>query len=329
MYRLLFLFFLASLVISCNNSSGTPEDALLSQPPYKEITDSIKREPKNDGLYFRRGTLLYSQEQLKLAEKDLRKAWEINPNEEHALRLTTVLKDENMNAAVNFLQEASKKFPNSISLQIGLARGYQMQGKLAEAEAICTKIIQDFPGQLDALTLKSELLQQQGRDNDAITVLERAYVFAPEDVELVHQLAFEYAEAKNPKVLALCDSLIKVDVEQRHAEPYYFKGVYYSNINNPGEAIKQFDLAIRHNYQYMNAYTNKGIVYYDRKQFKEALQVFQLEAKVFPDEADPYYWLGKTQEAMGLKDEARLNYQRAYGLDKTDTASKAAADRLK
>ena len=34
------------------------------------------------------------------------------------------------------------------------------------------------------------------------------------------------------------------------------------------------------------------------------------------DEADPYYWIGKTYEAMGKKEDARNNYQSALNLDK-------------
>jgi hypothetical protein len=39
--------------------------------------------------------------------------------------------------------------------------------------------------------------------------------------------------------------------------------------------------------------------------------------------------MGKCQEALGQKDEAKLNYQRAYELDKTFTDAKEAADNLK
>jgi hypothetical protein len=37
----------------------------------------------------------------------------------------------------------------------------------------------------------------------------------------------------------------------------------------------------------------------------------------------------KIKQSLGNKDEARLNYQRAYGLDKTLTEAKDSADRLK
>jgi TolA-binding protein len=53
-----------------------------------------------------------------------------------------------------------------------------------------------------------------------------------------------------------------------------------------------------------------------------------LAAKVSPTYAEAYYWMGKTKEAMGKNTEAKSDYQRAYGLDKTLTEAKQAADRL-
>lgn len=326
------MFFSALIIVfsltACTNKTGSGE-ARLSNPPYNKLTDSIQAEPKNAALYFKRGTLLYSNEEIALAEKDLRKSWQLQPDEEYALGVSTLLKQKNQDEAIRFLEEALKKLPNSLFIQLQLAQGYRSKGQLKRSLELCNQIISRYPNNIDAYLLKAEILKSQNKNAEAIATLEKAYQLAPGDVELVHTLAFDYAEAKDPKALSVSDSLIKADTEKSHAEPYYFKGVYYSNTGNYPEAIKQFDKAIQTNYTFINAYINKGIIYYDQKKYKEALTVFTLAAKVFPNEADPYYWLGKTQEAMESKDEARLNYQRAYGLDKTFTEAKEAANRLK
>jgi tetratricopeptide (TPR) repeat protein len=322
-------FILASVFLAkCNNSGGT-DDPQLSRQPYDKMTDSIHSTPKDAGLYYRRGTALYKNGEMPLAEKDLRTAWKLDPKEEYALRLTTILKQMNTDKAVSFLQEALKKYPTSLPLNILLARGYQNKNELDKALAICNEITKQYPGQLDALTLKAEILKQQNKSEESLAVLEQAYLYAPQDVDLVHQLAFEYAEAKNPKVLSLSDSLIKVDLEKRHAEPYYFKGLYYENKGEYQKAIQYFDEAIQHDFKFLDAYLDKGQTYYEQKKYAEALKVFQLTNTVFPSEALPYYWVGKTQQALGKNNEAKANYQRAYGLDKTITEAKDSADRLK
>lgn len=313
--------------VACNNNSK--QDDPLSKAPYDRVTDSIHKAPNDAGLYYRRGTLLYRNGEMALAEKDLRTTWQLNASEEHALRLTTVLKQKNSDTAIAFLQQALKKLPQSISLHILLAKGYESKNQPGRALAICNEVIKQFPGQIDALVLKSELLKQQDKNTEALSVLELAYSYAPDDVDLVHQLAFNYAEAKDPKVLSLADSLIKVDVEKRHAEPYYFKGLYFENRGNYKEAIQYFDEAISHDYNFLDAYLDKGQTYYVQKKYEDALKTFQLTTTVFPSEALPYFWMGKTQQALGKKEDARLNYQRAYGLDKTFDEAKDSVNRLK
>ena len=272
--------------------------------------------------------MLYANDQFQLAESDFRKAWELEPKEEYAVSLTALLKKKGPGHALQFLHEALKKLPGNIFLQIGMARAYQQQNKPDSALIICSQVIREQPNAIDAHLLKAEILELQNRPGEALTVLENAYVYAPGDVELVHKLAFNYAELKNPKVLALCDSLIRADTEKRHAEPYYFKGVYYANLENYREAIRQFDEAIRHNFNFLDAYINKGIAFYDQKKYDDAIKTFLLGIKVDPNFPDSFYWLGKTWEAKGNKDEAKLNYIKAYGLDKTMIEAKEAAERL-
>ncbi len=301
---------------------------MLSEPPYRSLTDSIDKFPVVAETYYRRGQLLYSNNQLSLAESDFRKAWSLQKKEEYALSLTSILRQKNQDSALQFLQQALKQLPDNFFLQIGLARGYQQKKLYDSALTVCNTIILKYPNAIDALLLKSEILQSQNKNIEAIATLEKAYTYAPGDPELVHQLAFAYAEEKNPKVILLADSLIRADTEKRHAEPYYFKGVYYSNIANDKEAVKQFDEAISHDFNYLEAYLNKGIVYYDQKKYDEALSVFNLGISVDPSFPDFYYWLGKTYEIKKNLSEAQLNYSKAYGLDKTMVEAKASADRL-
>lgn len=316
-----------SLFVACSNEANQP-DSVLSQQPFQPLTDSIRQFPRNSDLYYRRGVLLYENNQVAFAEQDLRQAWHLQPREDYALSMTTLLREKNTDSAIAFIGEALKKLPNSIALQIGLARGYQNKKQLDKALAICDRILGQYPNQLDALVLKSELLQEQGKDKEALASLETAYAYAPQDASLGYELAYQYAEAGNPKTLPLTDALIKADPTETVARAYYIKGVYYDQTGAREEAIKSYDQAIRTNYNFMDAYRDKGISYYDQKKYAEALKTFQLARTISPATAEFYYWIGKTQQAMGNGAEAKLSYQRAYGLDKTMTEAKEAADKL-
>lgn len=316
-----------SVLFSCSGNEDQ-SDAVLAQPPFQSLTDSIKQFPKNSDLYYRRGVLLYQNSQPAYATSDLRQAWNLQPREEYALSLTTLLREKSADSAVVFIESALQQLPNSIALQVGLARGYQNKNNPEKALAIVDKIISEYPNQLDALVLKSELLQAQGKKEEALTALETAYGYAPFDAALGYELAYQYAEAGNAKALRLTNALIEADQTETVAQAHYIKGIYYDKTGASAEAVKSYDAAIRANYNFMDAYRDKGILYYDQKKYNEALKTFQLALTISPATAEFHYWIGKTQQAIGNKEEARLAYLRAYGLDKSITEAREAADKL-
>jgi tetratricopeptide (TPR) repeat protein len=317
-------------VSSCNNNKETsPFGKILSQPPYTGITDSINKEPQNDELYFRRAVLLNRNNFPEPALADFQKAWALKKEERYALGVSTILIDKKPDSAITFLNQALKELPNSFLLYLSLARSYNAQNKTDDALKICNEILQVNPDQVDVMKMKAELLDKKGNKDESIKVLEKAYHLTPFDIELNYILALQYAESKNSKVVTLCDSLIKKDSLNLHADPYYYKGIYFSNIDDKAKALAMFNQAIQHDYYFLDAYIEKGALLYDQKKYDEALKVFQLVNTISVTFADAYYWIGKCQQALGQKDEARLNYQRAYGLDKTITEAKDSADKLK
>jgi tetratricopeptide (TPR) repeat protein len=313
----------------CNdNTTSSPYDNVLKNPPFDLLSDSIRKNPETDSLYFRRAVLLNKNNYPEPALADFRTAWSLHKDERYAFGISTILLDKNADSAILFLRDAITELPQSILLRINLAHAYDDRGRLDDALNVCNDILRLAPGQVDVLKLKAELLDKKGNPSEALVNYERAYALTPFDIDLNYTLAFRYAQEKNPKVLSLCDSLAKKDSLGKHAEPYYFKGLYYSNTNNSTKAIALFDEAIRHDYTFKNAYIEKGRILLDQGKPLDAYKIFNLVMTISPQFADAYYWMGQCQEAMGQKAEAKLNYQRAFSLDKTFTEAKDAADRL-
>lgn len=317
------------IISSCADNNSGAFDDILSNPPFQPLTDSIKKSPENDDLYFRRAVLLNTNNLPEPALADFKKAWSLNKKEQYAFGISNLLLETRPDSAALFLQDATKELPQSLLLRLSLARAYDAQNKTDEALKVADEILQVNPQQVDVLVLKSDLLHKKNDLSGAISLLERAYELTPFDVELNYNLAYKYAESKNPKVIALTDSLAKMDSLGVHGEPYYYKGIYYSNTGDKAKAISLFDEAIKHDYYFKNAYIEKGRVLFEQKKYEQAYAVFNLVMSISPSFADAYYWMGRCQEATGNIAEAKLNYQRAYGLDKTFTEAKEAADKIK
>lgn len=326
MKNIVLTLMVATMLFSCaDNNEAT---GILAEAPFAPLTDSLQQQPQDAGLYYRRGSLLYQANHKALAQADLQQAWRLQPTEAHALSVVTVLAEKNADSAIRFINTALQTLPNSVALQMALARGYQQKEDSKAAIEVCNNILAQHPNSLDALLLKAELLKDAGNNTEALATLEKAYSYAPFDAPLAYNLAFEYAEAKNSKALALCDSLIRMDASEKHAEPYYIKGVYYQNMGNEAQAIQLYDQAIQHDYNFLDAYMDKGRILYNQKRYAEALKTFNLPVTITPTYADAYYWMGRCQEALNQKAEAKQNYQRAYSLDKSLTEAKEAADKL-
>jgi tetratricopeptide (TPR) repeat protein len=327
---ILALVVLLIVIGACNDHrEASPYEDLLSRPPYANLTDSIHQSPSDADLYYRRGMLLLKNNNNPPALKDLGKAWSLNKKEAFAMAISNMLLETKPDSAISFLQEALKELPGSIPLHMNLVQAYAGEQKFDEALAICNTILNKHPDQPAVYMMKSDLLEQKNDSLGSLKALEQAYQFAPFNEDLCYNLAFKYAQSKSPRALRLCDSLLRYDTAERKGEPYYFKGVYYANINNIPQALSYFDKAIQYDYTFLDAYMEKGKIFYDKKKYDQAANIFQLALRVSATYADAYYWLGKCQEALGQKEEAKMNYQRAYGLDKSLTEAKDAADKLR
>ena len=322
--------FLTFLLSGCNTNddASSPFDEILSQPPYADITDSIHKEPGRDDLYFRRAILLNKNNFPVPALADFRKAWSLAKEESYAVGVSNILLEKKTDSAVVFLKEAIKEIPNSLFLQISLARSYDALGKTDEALAVCNSMLEKEPGQVNALLLKADLLEKKEDITGMISSLEKAYSFIPFNHEISNKLAYQYAENKNSKALRIADSLISKDSLNIHAEPYYVKGMYYSNINDKAKAIQLFDATIKRDHRFLNAYIEKGKILLDQKKTVEALKTFQLANIITPSFPDAWYWIGRSQEILGDKEEAKQNYEKAYELDNTFTEAKEAAEKI-
>ncbi|MBI1343783.1 MAG: tetratricopeptide repeat protein [Terrimonas sp.] len=241
--------------------------------------------------------------------------------------------EDSLNKLINSVRDSIRLYPREPRLRYNLAVVLQDAGRYQEALAALDSMHLSKPDPehpfifYNYLFKKSELQELAGDTIGAI----RSLVMLTQPGELTQaglRLASLYAATKNPETLRICDGMIAHDSLHRSPEPNYFKGVYYDNIREEEKAIQQFDESIRKDYTFIDAYLEKGRILYHQKKYAEALKVYQLALNVSNAFADTYFWIGKCQEALGQKEEAKLNYQRAYGLDKTLTDARDAAEKL-
>lgn len=325
----LFWVFIAVFLVSCNDSDVSPYEEVLESPEFAAITDSIRKEPNRDDLYFRRAIQLNTANHTAPALEDFQKAWSLNKLEPYATGVGNILLEKKPDSAVRFLSQATRELPNSLFLKLTLARAYESLNKIDDALAVSQEMLDMDSTQINALVLRADLFEKKGDTTGMITTLEKAYSLIPSNRLISERLAYNYAETKNPKALSMADRLLRGDSLEQFADPFYIKGLYYANTRSYDKAIEQFDNTIRRDHRYLSAYIEKGKILLDQKKTDAALQTFRLANQITPSYPDAWYWIGQCLELKGQKQEAKLNYEKAYSLDKTFTEAREAAEKIK
>jgi tetratricopeptide (TPR) repeat protein len=316
---------------SCNGGTNEKESAekVLSSPPYTGLTDSIKQFPQNQDLYLQRAVLLSQNNRHELAMTDYKKAWEMKPEQHIALQYVSNLMLVNRpEEAVKLLKESLTKWPGNPDLHRRLSEIYTQVGETKKAIAQYDEWAQQDSLNFEVWYEKGVLLAQLKDTPAAIQALEKSYHVQPINYNGL-ALASLYAATLNPKVITICDDLIRKDTSGIINDVLYLKGSFYSDTKQYDKAMVMFNECISHDWKFADAYIEKGIVLYELKHYDSALKVFTMAATVANINPDAWYWMGRCYEVLGNKDLALVNYQRALAIDRKFTEAREGIRRVK
>ncbi len=179
------------------------------------------------------------------------------------------------------------------------------------------------------LFMKADALERKADTVGAIQFYEKAITAAGSFADAELKLANLYAETANPLALKLSDIMLKqTSFVKMRSDVLMIKGIYYAKIKDTKNALRIYDQVIREDYSYLEAYIEKGLIYYDQGKFAEAYKQFEKSTVVSNAFADGYFWMAKAEEKLGKTKEAIDNYKRSLALDQEITEAKDALKRL-
>jgi len=226
------------------------------------------------------------------------------------------------------LKQQLKQKPDSASLRMQLVNALDSLAMYKEAIAQTDSLIKRDSLNNGLWFTKAQLLESNKDTAEAIKSYERALRIYP-SVEAQLSLANLLAETKNARSLLICRNISQMGLgRETDASCNFIAGVYYARSGNKQQALNLFDKAIANNYTLMEAYMEKGFIYYESKQYANALKVFETAITVNKLYPDAYYWKAKCYETIGNKEEALVNYKRSLGLDKNLKEAAEAVKRL-
>ncbi len=326
------IFILFLCLVGCRSSTNeyTKEfEEIWQQVPYKVYTDSIAQFPKNDALYFARGEQLFTHQQLRASLYDYKQAYILKPSSIYLQAIAINFKQlQQLDSTIVYLNKGMQQFPNDSSFYFQLIDAYRKNHEDSLALGMVQLLIKKDSNNVRYVQQAATLYVALKDTLKAIQLLEKSYSAYTQINNATFQLASLYAETKNKKALQLSDHILATDSTQYKALPYYIKGIYFTNTNKPEQAIDMFDKSIVHDWTFVDAYTDKGVLLFKQKKYMAAQRVFELSLTVSNTYPDAYYWIGRCQEAIGKGLEAAENYRKAIGLDKNFEEARQALTRV-
>ena len=232
-------------------------------------------------------------------------------------------------AKIAELETKLNKEPQADSIREQFVEQLVQSNQYDKALAQVETLLQKQPNNPAYHFMKADALERKGDTVHAIASYEQSIAAAGLFTEAELRLASLYAETGNKKAELLCDALLKdANAVQFRSDILFVKAAYYNKIKQASKALTVYNQIIREDYTYLDAYIEKGLIYYDQKKFEEAHNVFKQSTNVSNKFADGYFWMAKAEEKLNRTTEAVDNYKRSLALDQSITEAKDALKRL-
>jgi len=197
-----------------------------------------------------------------------------NNNERKENKRTSETKKEPSPFIVRLYQGVAQ-YPDSMGIRLRLVDALDSSGMyqpaLLQMDSLLRRDSLNF-----GLWYRKAMVQEHAKDTSGAL---KSYHYATRiypSPDALLAMANLYAEQKNSKALELCS---RVDVlrlgREYTAHTNFISGIYYARSNSHSKAIDRFNRCITNDYLYMEAYMEKGFLYFDDKKTDEALKVFE------------------------------------------------------
>ncbi len=237
-------------------------------------------------------------------------------------------KEKEITPQVQALQQRVQQYPDSSGLRMKLAMELDSLNMYKPALVQMDSLIKKDSANYGFLFTRGQVNEHAGDTVNAMKDYAAAInIYASPDALL--SLANLYAEQKNARSLLLCNRVKSMGLGRDYdASSAFIAGVYNARTRQKDMALKLFDECISNDYTYMPAYIEKGLVYFDAKQYAQALDVFSFAANVNHLYPDSYYYMGRCYELMNKKDSAVFYFKQSLALDKESSETAAALKRV-
>src|SRR4030095_14647598 len=186
-------------------------------------------------------------------------------------RTANPIRPETGGASPGQLMEPSESSTRELSLEeaVSVAIILQKSGQFVAAREGYSRVLEMAHDHPRALHYAGLLAHQEGRNEEALALIERGVALVPDQADWHSNLGIVF-QSDQRLDSAITSSRRAIEIDPSHANAYNNLGVLLRATGQPIEAEAAYSAAIRLNPEHIDAYTNLGILLNSLKRTKEA-----------------------------------------------------------
>src|SRR6266550_381697 len=202
----------------------------------------------------------------------------------------------------------------NIAQAIQEAAAHYREGRLAEAERLCSRVLKAHPGQFDALHLSGLIKLQAGKASAALALIEAALKVNPAVPQALANRALALSALnRDQEALAAFDAAIAI--EPRHLGARINRGNALAALDRGEEAVAQFDAVLAVHPNHAETHFNRGTALSNLGRYDNALAAFDRALALRPDYVKALTNRGMALQSLGRHQEALAEFGKALALD--------------
>jgi predicted TPR repeat methyltransferase len=186
---------------------------------------------------------------------------------------------------------------------VSIAIQLQKNEQLVEAQELYRRVLETAPNHPQALHYSGVLAHQQGRNDEAVMLIEKSLELQPERADCYNNLGIILqSSGKLERAIEAYQRAITIDPS--HANAYSNLGVLFRATGKPSDAEAAYRKAIELNSDHIDAYTNLGILLNGLKRTEEAAACFSKVITLTPKHREARRLLALAHCTLGQISEA-------------------------
>jgi tetratricopeptide (TPR) repeat protein len=289
------------------------------------LTQKIAATPNDPGLYAARAAFWWDNEGYDEAIADLEKALTLDSaNIEYYHVLADFYLDYyKSRKALMTLEKAARMYPNRIPTWLKLAE-FQLILKQHENALFSLEHIRTIdPLNAEMFFMFGTVFKDMGKIDQAMNAFQSAVEQEPDLIDAWINLGQLFAEKENKIAIKYFDNALRVD--SNNIEAIKAKAYYLANTEDDlNEAIRLYKKINVIAPQYVEGYYDLGLLYLDQESYDLAWQSFDLAVKNEPTFVNAYYYRAIASEGKGDVGAAISDYKQILNMEPNFEAAQEA-----